>query len=244
MCGAGSKRCQALPNPPKSLPLKPKPLGRNSIDPQTPNLKESCYVGKWKADSDVTDCSITTSACPCNPHERPPELRMGSGLLWLPSVLGFGAQGFRLEVSESEIESTGLELPGLGMTSLGFWPALQYINPKSQRLLMLATVAARQPASPRTSSNCSLVAGPKLRVSNLYAPEEYFKPPCYYPIISIVVPFWGLPCRILHIQLVIPQKGSIIKTIGQPNKDFRPQQSEKLRISHPDPLLGPRSFTL
>ena len=34
------------------------------------------------------------------------------------------------------------------------------------------------------------------------------------PIGSIVVPFWGLPFRILNIELVKPKKGTTMETIG------------------------------
>ena len=35
------------------------------------------------------------------------------------------------------------------------------------------------------------------------------------PIVSIVVPFWGLPFRILNIELVKPKKGTAMETIGR-----------------------------
>ena len=34
------------------------------------------------------------------------------------------------------------------------------------------------------------------------------------PRVSIVVPFWGLPCRIPHIKMVKPQTGTTMETIG------------------------------
>ena len=34
------------------------------------------------------------------------------------------------------------------------------------------------------------------------------------PIVSIVVPFWGLPFRILNVELVKPKKGTTMETIG------------------------------
>ena len=34
------------------------------------------------------------------------------------------------------------------------------------------------------------------------------------PIVSIVVPFWGLPFRILNIELVKPKKGTTMETTG------------------------------
>ena len=36
----------------------------------------------------------------------------------------------------------------------------------------------------------------------------------YIPIVSIVVPFWGLPYRILIIYLVKPKKGTTMETMG------------------------------
>ena len=38
---------------------------------------------------------------------------------------------------------------------------------------------------------------------------------CSLPIVSIVVPFWGLPYRILHKKLVKPKKGTTMETIGK-----------------------------
>ena len=35
------------------------------------------------------------------------------------------------------------------------------------------------------------------------------------PIVSIVVPFWGVPYRILNIYLVKPKKGTTMETIGK-----------------------------
>ena len=35
------------------------------------------------------------------------------------------------------------------------------------------------------------------------------------PIVSIVVPFWGLPFRILYIELVKPKKGTTMETLGR-----------------------------
>ena len=35
------------------------------------------------------------------------------------------------------------------------------------------------------------------------------------PIVSIVVPFWGLPFRILHIELVKPEKEATMETTGR-----------------------------
>ena len=43
---------------------------------------------------------------------------------------------------------------------------------------------------------------------------EVFTATCEIPIVSIVVPFWGLPYRILHIKLVKPKKGTTMETIG------------------------------
>ena len=34
------------------------------------------------------------------------------------------------------------------------------------------------------------------------------------PIVSIVVPFWGYPFRILNTKLVKPKKGTTVETIG------------------------------
>ena len=34
------------------------------------------------------------------------------------------------------------------------------------------------------------------------------------PVVSIVVPFWGVPYRILIIYLVKPKKGTTMETIG------------------------------
>ena len=34
------------------------------------------------------------------------------------------------------------------------------------------------------------------------------------PVVSIVVPFWGLPFRIHNIDLVKPKKGTTMETIG------------------------------
>ena len=36
------------------------------------------------------------------------------------------------------------------------------------------------------------------------------------PIVSIIVPFSGLPYRILHIPLVKPKEGATMEAIGKP----------------------------
>ena len=46
--------------------------------------------------------------------------------------------------------------------------------------------------------------------------------PLTLPIVSIVVPFWGLPYRILHKKLVKPKKGTTMETIGKPQTGFKP----------------------
>ena len=38
------------------------------------------------------------------------------------------------------------------------------------------------------------------------------------PVVSIVVPFLGLPFRILNIELVKPKKGTTMETMGKKSK--------------------------
>ena len=41
------------------------------------------------------------------------------------------------------------------------------------------------------------------------------------PIVAIVVPFWGLPFKILNIELVKPKKGTTMETIGRVVEEFK-----------------------
>ena len=41
---------------------------------------------------------------------------------------------------------------------------------------------------------------------------------CYTYIVSIVVPFWGLPFRILNMELVKSKKGATMETVGSASK--------------------------
>ena len=55
------------------------------------------------------------------------------------------------------------------------------------------------------------------------------------PIVSIVVPFWGLPCGILNIELVKPKKGTTMETTG--TTDAVPNPS----LAHAAPRRSPRT---